>query len=122
MKKFYCFIMAISLLIGCESKIDCPVCKGEGKVLVYGEECRCAGCNGKGSLTNDEYKLYNYTDMRISFYLGEYDQLIQEIYETYKFTGKAKKKLEKIINYISFIKSGDIAYSFEKLKKDIKAM
>lgn len=56
MKKFYCFIMAISLLIGCESKIDCPVCKGEGKVLVYGEECRCAGCNGKGSLTNDEYK------------------------------------------------------------------
>lgn len=70
----------------------------------------------------DEYKLYNYTDMRISFYLGEYDQLIQEIYETYKFTGKAKEKLEKIINYISFIKSGDIAYSFEKLKKDINAM
>ena len=54
--KIYCFIMAASLLVGCESKIGCPACKGEGKVIVYGEECRCAGCNGKGNLTNEEYK------------------------------------------------------------------
>lgn len=55
MKKIFYFIMAISLIIGCESKIDCPACKGEGNVVIYGEERQCAACNGKGSLTPDEY-------------------------------------------------------------------
>ena len=54
MKQIILFTMLL-LLSACESKLACPVCKGEGSVNVYGEEQQCLTCRGEGKLSKEDY-------------------------------------------------------------------
>lgn len=56
MKKSILFCLMMFLL-GCESQKTCPVCQGEGSVVVYSEEQACLSCEGDGKLSEGEYEV-----------------------------------------------------------------
>lgn len=55
-KRILLLCITILFFVSCESKKTCPVCLGEGSIIIYGKEQQCLTCNGKGKLTNEEYK------------------------------------------------------------------
>lgn len=56
MKQFILACVTATLLFGCSSKNKrCPVCMGEGSLVVYGTKEVCISCNGEGMLSNEEY-------------------------------------------------------------------
>lgn len=56
MKQFTLLCLMILLLSGCESKHTCPICMGEGSVIVQGEEQQCLGCKGEGKLSDEDFR------------------------------------------------------------------
>lgn len=64
-------------------------------------------------------KKYRYTDISVSFYIGEYYQVIQEIYETYKFSNKAFEKLYKLLVLLNRERQPLMNFSTEKVISEI---
>ena len=75
----------------------------------------------KGTITVYYFreKRYDYTDINIEFYIGEYDHKNREVYETYKFSGLAEKKLEKLMKCLGHMKIGFADYSLEELRSKL---
>lgn len=62
---------------------------------------------------------YDYTDIRVEFYAGEYDHKNREVYETYRFRGFAEKSLETILKYFNCVKLGTYEFSIEDLRSKL---
>lgn len=62
MKKTLFLLLTLLLLVGCESKRTCPLCRGVGTVEIFGEDLTCSLCNGEKEVSEDDYERFMETD------------------------------------------------------------
>lgn len=72
MKQISLLFMVVFFLMSCESTKTCPVCNGEGRVMINAvEEIECSICKGDGEVPAKDYEMIRNTWLKIRS--GQFD-------------------------------------------------